>query len=358
MSEKITSYVQTDIGKKRTENEDNFVWIENLWGRESLALIGAIDGVGGYEGGAEAALLAKNTIENYLQNFSAGAPLQLLKAAIINANNAIYNKRITDVALQRMSCVLSVAILDSEKQMMYVGHVGDSRGYVCRNNQLLKITSDHSSVGMKEDSGYFSEEEAMTHPRRNEISRMMGDHLLDDADRDEYLEIKEHSFLPGDIALFCSDGLTDLVTKFQMINILSQHGVLKKKTQLLIDEANVLGGKDNITVALATYNVKGKPGRKPSEKNIIEVPIATSAQHTPPGNNTPKKKVFWVLLLIAFLIGFLINWKGTESFFKGNEVPVDTGRVVIDTLLLPDSTMAHDSLINTTDTIFRDSLHP
>ena len=93
MSRTIVSHVQTDIGRRRDNNEDSFVWLQNLWGKSSTTLIGAIDGVGGYEGGEEAAAIAKTTIENYLQHFSFGAPLQLLKEAIISANNNIHKKR-------------------------------------------------------------------------------------------------------------------------------------------------------------------------------------------------------------------------------------------------------------------------
>lgn len=174
MNRKIDVYAQTDLGRKREENEDNFIAVPALWSRASRALIGAIDGVGGYEGGAEAALISKQTIEDYFQNFSFGAPLQLLKEAAVAANNAIYEARRQNVELGRMSCVLSVAVLDADKELMYVAHVGDSRGYVYRNGAMLKITRDHSSVGMKEDSGYLTEEEAMQHPRRNEINKMVG----------------------------------------------------------------------------------------------------------------------------------------------------------------------------------------
>ncbi|MCH5719145.1 PP2C family protein-serine/threonine phosphatase [Niabella hibiscisoli] len=216
--------------------------------------------------------MAKSTIENYLQNFSFGAPLQLLKEAFINANNAIHTRRV-EAGLQRMSCVASLAILDAEKEMMYVAHVGDSRGYVFRNGELIKITQDHSTVGFKEDKGFLTEEEAMLHPQRNEISKMLGEYMIDANDSEGYFDFFEHSFLPGDIVLFCSDGLTDLVNREGMGSILLPTATLKAKAQQLIDAANELGGKDNITVALATYAGKA-PAKKKAYKNTIEVPIS------------------------------------------------------------------------------------
>ncbi|ANH81068.1 serine/threonine protein phosphatase [Niabella ginsenosidivorans] len=369
MNRTIELYGQTDLGRRREENEDTFIAVPNLWNTPSRALVGAIDGVGGYEGGAEAASMVKETIEEYLQHFSFGAPLQLLKEASIAANNKVYEERGRQEALNRMSCVLSVAVLDADKEMMYIAHVGDSRGYVYRNGHMLKITRDHSDVGMKEDSGYLTEQEAMQHPRRNEISKMAGELFLDAEDSGKYFDIGEHSFLPGDIALFCSDGLTDLVTRAQMAAILSTGESLPKKAQQLIDKANELGGKDNITVVLATYKAAKKAGRKKAVKSTIEVPIAQEniptekPAHMQP--NTPatvKKKTGLVPVIIAFVIGYLVNWNGTGSFFSKEAAPLpvtDTTAIRMDTLPVSDSSHLQqpDTLINATDTIYKDSAH-
>lgn len=358
---KIISHAQTDLGRRRQENEDNYVWLPSLWQKDEFALIGAIDGVGGYEGGAEAAEIAKKTIENHLQNLSAGAPLQLLKEAIISANNKIVEIRRSNANLGRMSCVLTVAILDAAKEMMYVGHVGDSRGYVFRNGEMLKVTKDHSSVGMKEDSGYLTEEEAMHHPRRNEISKMLGENLLDAEDSDGYIDMTEHSYLPLDITLFCSDGLTDLVTKAQMAEILSGEKSLPEKAQLLIDKANELGGKDNITVALAAYKAR-KSDSKKLYKRTIEVPIGEV--ETEAGNAATKKayrkKKEWLLLIpLAFLIGYAANWNGTKDWFHPRDSTniIDSLSYKIDTLSAVDSmgSKLTDSLLQATDTIRNDS---
>ena len=359
---KIISHVQTDLGRRRHENEDNFVWLPSLWQKDELTLIGAIDGVGGYDGGAEAAEIAKKMIEEYLLNFSAGAPLHLLKEAIINANNKIVEIRRSNATLERMSCVLSVAILDAVKEMMYVGHVGDSRGYVFRNGEMLKVTKDHSSVGMKEDSGYLTEEEAMHHPRRNEISKMLGEIMIDAEDSEGYIDMTEHSYLPFDIALFCSDGLTDLVTKAQMVGILSQEKTLSEKAQMLIDKANELGGKDNITVALADYKAK-KSDSKKLYKRAIEVPIDEEGAPLTNLTTTKKtrKKKGWLLLIpLAFLLGFAANWNGTKNWFppKAADNVVVSLSYKMDTLPVNDSLypLRHDTMLQqATDTIKKDT---
>lgn len=353
MSRKIILYAQTDLGRKRTENEDNFIAVNELWGKSAMALSGAIDGVGGYEGGAEAALLAKNTIENYLQNFSFGLPLQLLKEAIINANNKIIEQRQVNYPnWSRMSCVLSVAVMDADKEMMYIGHVGDSRAYIFRNGSLLKVTKDHSTVGMKEDNGFLTEEEAMHHPLRNEINKMLGETTLDAEDTGHYIDMTEHSFLPDDIALFCSDGLSDLVNRAGIINLLSQELSLQQKAQLLIAKANELGGKDNITVALATYKGK-KSDIKKIYKRAIEVPIEEEGiEEVSIRNSRTRKKKDWLLLILpALIIGFLANWWGTKSFIYSDAHVVDSTIVPVDSLFKNDSLKIPDTLINATDTI-------
>ncbi|HRN49117.1 MAG TPA: protein phosphatase 2C domain-containing protein [Niabella sp.] len=356
MSRKISSYIQTDLGRMRQQNEDNFVWVQNLWSKPELSLIGVIDGVGGYSGGAEAALITKTTIENYLQNLSIGEPLQLLKEAVIAANNIIHEKRNSTPELSRMSCVLTVAVLDAEKEMMYVAHVGDSRGYIFRNGRLLKITKDHSLVGMKEDSGYLTEEEAMHHPRRNEITKMLGEINLDIENRDDYIDFIEHSFLPNDIALFCSDGLTDLVNQAQMIEILIQPDMLQQKVQYMIDKANELGGKDNITVALAQYSAK-KSDQKKIYKRAIEIPVVDENQPEVVKKKTARKKKEWIILAVTmFAVGFLANWLGTQKLLNLEPPPIsDTVYVYKDSASLTDSLRLKDTLINATDTIFKDS---
>ncbi len=353
MSRTIVSYVQTDVGRQRNHNEDNFVWVKNLWAESGKTLIGAIDGVGGYEGGKEAASLAKTTIENYLNNFQFGAPLQLLKEAVIEANNSIHEKRI-ESGMSQMSCVMSVGLLDADKELLYIGHVGDSRGYIYRNGELIKVTKDHSSVGYKEDAGYLTEEEAMQHPNRNEINKMLGEYLIDANDSEGYFDFLEHSFLPNDIVLFCSDGLTDLVNKQQIIDILFPNTSLEEKVQALIYKANELGGKDNITVALASYT--SKPTAKGKQyKNTIEIPIDSNedvaiAIEKKPGR---KKKLWFWWFPVVFLVGFLANWIGTKSLVQPRSANRIDTLYMRDTIVLPDSLYHKDTLIQATDTIYK-----
>ena len=249
IKEQLTLYGKTDMGRQRTNNEDAFV-IEYLDPDTVLAI--AIDGVGGYEGGEVAAEIAQKEIPAYLKEFNRGERLELLKQAVVSANNSIYDRRLLDTARANMSCVLTAALIDTKRKVIDMVHVGDTRMYQFHHGELIKMSHDHSLIGYREEIGDLSEEEAMHHPQRNVISREVGSerHEVEDPD---FLEAQEFPLLPNATFLLCSDGLTDLVTSSQIVEILGQKVSLDTKVQKLIDAANEAGGKDNVTVVLVEY---------------------------------------------------------------------------------------------------------
>lgn len=240
----------TDTGKRRTNNEDAFV-AEKLDDNTVLAVV--IDGVGGYEGGEVAAEIAQREIPSYLKEFNRGERLELLKQAVVCANNAIFDRRQLDTVRPDMSCVLTSALIDIGRKVIDMVHVGDTRMYQYHNGELLKLSHDHSFVGYCEEIGELTEEQAMHHPRRNEISRSVGEGRHGVSDQ-SFLEAVEHPLLPDSILLLCSDGLTDLVASAQIASILEQDVSLEEKTKQLVNAANEAGGKDNITVVLVEYH--------------------------------------------------------------------------------------------------------
>ena len=311
-SNEIICAVLTDLGKMRDKNEDNYIRAE----KKDLAVVGVIDGVGGYEGGEIAAELCKKSIE---QSFEQEGDWRLLaekklSAVTTKANNLIYDERLKNTQLSRMSCVMSFAVLDSAREVLHYAHVGDTRGYIYRNGELTKFTHDHSFVGYLEESGTIQEEDAMRHPRRNEISKLMGEKLFSEAD--DYIEIGNYSFYANDIVLFCSDGLTDLVRKSEIEKVLSQVASLDEKAQLLVDLANEMGGKDNITVALAQYSAQNRHIMEENEPYISIKPDEIAKE-----NNIKHR---WVrtlgrgllLLLLGGIIGFVSNFKGINYWMR------------------------------------------
>lgn len=263
----------TNPGMVRTNNEDTYI-CQMIWD-ESHILCAAIDGLGGYEGGEIAAELARTTIIKHLEDFESKKTGELLKASLIAANNEIIRQHETRPKVSQMGCVASVGIIDLSQGVISIAHVGDSRIYQFVNGALKKLTHDHSLVGYREETGELSEEDAMNHPKRNVIDKFLGEQHLN-FDSESYVEVSVWPITEDTQYLFCSDGLTDLVTSTQISNILSSDQSIKEKVENLISSANEAGGKDNITVVLADIkvNVDNTTIMSPEDEcNIIEPTI-------------------------------------------------------------------------------------
>jgi serine/threonine protein phosphatase PrpC len=318
----------TDTGKKRQDNQDTFIAMK-IWGSDK-ALIGVIDGVGGYEGGDRAAAIAKESIEQYMSS-PKGDVLSMLKEAVIFANNSIAEERGKDPKLSQMCCVLTVAVADAKTHLLHYVHVGDTRLYRLREGILEKITKDHSFVGIQEDAGEITEEQAMQHPNRNLILRQVGSefHRIDDP---EFLESGETEFVGGDIVLVCSDGLTDMITKAQMLSVLDKQTDLGKKLTELIALANEIGGEDNITVVLAKNKQKVKPSHKRRQTPAFKDPMPSTPVHEEARAVSKKKKStpgqlfagFLMIALLLALIYWVINKEEPGSAIKNESTPAVT----------------------------------
>src|SRR5437870_12132736 len=147
-----------------------------------------------------------------------------------------------------MACVLTLVVAHDDR--VTVGHVGDSRLYLAWNGVLRKLTTDHSPIGELEDVGRLTEEEAMSHPRRNEVFRDVGSRPRQ-ANDEEFIEIKSVRFRPDAALLLCSDGLSDVLTTAQIGAILVTYdGDPARAARKLVDAANQAGGKDNVSAVL------------------------------------------------------------------------------------------------------------
>lgn len=262
----------TDTGKMRTNNEDTFIAQPVLNNKFIAACV--IDGVGGYEGGEVAARLAHDAILTALHDPDTDI-IALLKEALVAANEAIYNEKQNSKENRQMACVLTLALADLTNNKFYYAHVGDTRLYLLRDESLVKVTRDHSFVGYLEDNGRLTEEAAMRHPKRNEINKALG---FDSQVRTpDYMETGESPFLPGDLILLCSDGLTDMIDNSTITSILQKYKDLTSKGDALVDAANDAGGKDNITVVLVQNN-------KLSLQHTVTKPLMTKKNNDDSGN--------------------------------------------------------------------------
>ncbi len=240
----------TDTGKARDNNEDSFI-VQTV-NNEHFILAAVIDGVGGYHGGEVAAAIAKKEISEQFVTIPTN-PIGDMINAFRKTNEFIFAKKLAETELSEMACVATMVFADIEHNQFYYAHVGDTRLYLLRDGSLVKISKDHSFVGFLEDSGRLDEAAAMQHLKRNEINKAIG--FSDEITNDEsYIETGQSPFLPGDLLLLCSDGLTDMVNKNDITNLLSQGGTLATKAENLIALANENGGLDNITVVLLQNN--------------------------------------------------------------------------------------------------------
>ena len=235
----ISSFSLSDRGIVRGNNED----LNYHNGQRGIFIV--IDGMGGQAAGERAAEIALDKLKLRLLNPTADSVEERIGLAITIANNAIYQEAKNKEELRGMACVLTVAVVEG-KDVVY-GHVGDSRMYKLHRGQITKITKDHSPVGEREDSGDLTEEEAMQHPRRNEVYRDVGSQERTPDDED-FFDLGRVPFDPDSAFLLCSDGLSDLVPSGEIKQIIEQSaGAPEEVVSRLIQAANDAGGKDNVT---------------------------------------------------------------------------------------------------------------
>jgi serine/threonine protein phosphatase PrpC len=182
-----------------------------------------------------------------------------VKTAITRANNRIFQLAQADEEHRGMACVLTLAVV--EEGRITIGHVGDSRLYLLWDGAIRKLTCDHSPVGEDEDAGALSEEEAMLHPRRNEVFRDVGSRLRE-MDEEDFIEIRRCRFREDAALLLCSDGLTDQLTASQVRAIIERYeGDPSRVAAQLVEAANEAGGRDNITALfVAGPKFRGRGG--------------------------------------------------------------------------------------------------
>lgn len=303
---KISFYGESDLGQRRTNNEDAFI-AQTIWDDENVLAV-AIDGVGGYDGGEIAAAIAKNTIVEYLENFSNGERANLLKQAVIEANNNILKSRSESDEYKNMSCVLTAILVETKRGMIHMAHIGDTRLYQYLQGKITKLSHDHSLIGYREEVGELTEEEAMHHPQRNVIGRDVGSKYMEM--NTDLVEMETFKLKSNSILLLCSDGLSDMITSAMMTEILSKDISLKDKTKELINKANSEGGNDNITVVLVQYT--GESFEVPevpiieTVKEDVEVKEYTDMQEINVQKETKDFFQIRVLLIINTILLILI----------------------------------------------------
>ena len=243
---------ETNVGMKRTHNEDNFTVLEE----DSLYVVA--DGMGGHASGEVASQMAIDTLREFFRATSAdpeatwpykmdksrGYEENRLITSIKLANLRIYEAAQRDPKLRGMGTT-AVSIIVVEDGVL-IAHVGDSRCYRLRDSKLEQLTEDHSLLNDYIKMKRLSEEEIANFPHKNVIVRALG--MKESVKVDTQLDKPQ----PGDIYVLCSDGLCGPASDEEIREIvLAEHTDLKTAATKLIERANANGGPDNITVVLA-----------------------------------------------------------------------------------------------------------
>lgn len=236
----MNSYGISSVGKVRKNNEDAYFHQNYEIGHLKNLFIIA-DGMGGHSGGEIASKLAVDTVIHLAQDFQ-GEELMVIEFAVQSANLKIFDESIRDASLFGMGTTIDVVTMN-EKGRIFIGHVGDGRVYVQENGYLRQLTKDHSYVQELIDSGSITQEEALTHPNRNQITRALGIEKRIDIDLFYYDIYPQSEYL-----LMCSDGLSNMVDNETISDILKLKIPVAEKVKRLEQEAMDRGGRDNISL--------------------------------------------------------------------------------------------------------------
>lgn len=249
MSGALEIVARTDPGLVREHNEDA-VFANPVRGLAILA-----DGMGGYNAGEVASGMATTFLASALETSffdpGRGAPdadgrpsaSRCLAESISQANTAIYNAALAEPLYAGMGTTLVMGLFSDNR--VTVAHIGDSRLYRLRGEEFAVVTHDHSLLQEQIDQGMITAAEARFSQNKNLVTRALGVELSVES------EIHEYDVLPGDIYLFCSDGLNDMLPDEEIQLALQMLSVnLELAADQLIQMANDNGGRDNVSVIL------------------------------------------------------------------------------------------------------------
>ncbi len=250
MKLKVNSFGKSDIGNERENNEDSFIIISN----ENFNVLSVCDGMGGHNAGEVASNLAIDCLKNFAYQkgdfaitwreenknspcyfFSDEKLIEFVK----KMNTKIYEKSLKDESLSGMGTTINaVFIIDDVAKII---NVGDSRTYLIRENEILKITKDHSLIEEVKDKGDINEDDIQKIIPKNIITKAIG--IKKDVEPDIYTL----NLLIKDRIILVTDGVYDFVSDREILNI-CRKGKVNSVTEKLINRAKEKGGTDNITV--------------------------------------------------------------------------------------------------------------
>jgi serine/threonine protein phosphatase PrpC len=232
----------SDTGRRRLRNEDAYVC--------DPPLFAIADGMGGAQAGEVASRLAAAAIAG---GERAGHEETDVAELVRAANASVYRHAVENPSAAGMGTTVTVAVVDEAAGSVVIGHVGDSRAYRIRDEELEQLTADHSLVAELVRTGRLTPEQAVGHPHRSVITRAVGTEPSVDVDTFTLKAVH------GDLYLLCSDGLTDMVSDADILAVADTAGREPDSVaRTLVEAANRAGGDDNITVVVFEV-MEGEP---------------------------------------------------------------------------------------------------
>jgi PPM family protein phosphatase len=265
----LSVHGQSDIGRERANNEDALVVADALTGSTSQCieksafdvserpiLLAVADGMGGEKAGEVASSLTLDSLRYALsKELPRSEPAAALRAAIEHAH-AVVTGSASIPGREGMGATLVAAVVHEDQA--YIGAVGDSRLYVLRRHQLVQVTKDQSFLQYLIDSGSITEDRIAAFPHKNVILQAIG------RAPDLSFPIVRLDLRRDDVLLLCTDGLTGEVGD-NVIRDLVATAPIDLACEKLIEAANAHGGRDNITVILASIDGEGVSSPRPTE---------------------------------------------------------------------------------------------
>lgn len=232
---------KTDKGNVRENNQDSYA-VGEFPGDVAWAVV--CDGMGGASGGNIASALAVRVISekikvSYREDMSDRSIRNMLEAAIVAANLAVFDMAVKNAVLAGMGTTVVCAVVKND--CCFIAHVGDSRAYLLSDSSISQITTDHSVVQTLVEKGQLTVDEAKAHPSKNIITRALGveDRVKIDFDQ---LDIEQDQTI-----LLCTDGLSNFLETDEIYDLVKD-GKYYAFAERLVKKANENGGGDNITV--------------------------------------------------------------------------------------------------------------
>ncbi len=236
----------TNQGLERTRNEDSCFAVAEA----DYALLVVADGMGGHRAGNVASKLAVETAEQLWLELdrstlvSVEKARKLIETLLLKANKKILDESESVSDRRGMGTTLTAGLLCGN--CLTIGHVGDSRAYMVNKGQISVLTKDHSLLEKLIETGQVKPEEADNHPQRHVLTRALG------VSSDLEIDITELEIEAGSVLIFCTDGLTNMVSDNEILALYKENRDPETLAQALIELANSRGGIDNITVAIAS----------------------------------------------------------------------------------------------------------